>query len=259
MSGEPLVRFVRDEVFPFFAEVADDLGASFMTRRPARDRRADRADPGGRPGQWPGARPRGRRHQGRPVRARAAPDQAGRRAGPVPHARGTSSAPSSPWSTRRRARRSTTRRRARRASWSPPTTTSGSPTPRRAGIEEVEVDGKPLRRGAGDRLSDREWDRLRHGTFFGNDVDPKMVQPRHHEPDAARPARRAHPAPERAHDHARPRPSAPSWACRSTATTWCSRTRPSRAGSTRTASSRRCGSARPRPPSCSSSSTCSTA
>src|SRR3954451_22874771 len=29
------------------------------------------------------------------------------------------------------------------------------------GVEEVEVDGKPLRRGAGDRLSDREWDRLR--------------------------------------------------------------------------------------------------
>src|SRR4051794_16014044 len=30
MSGESLVRFVRDEVFPFFGAVADDLGASFM-------------------------------------------------------------------------------------------------------------------------------------------------------------------------------------------------------------------------------------
>jgi type I restriction enzyme M protein len=44
-----------------------------------------------------------------------------------------------------------------------------------SGTFEADLDGKRLRRGWGDRLGDRDWDRLRHGTFFGNDVDPKMV------------------------------------------------------------------------------------
>ena len=43
------------------------------------------------------------------------------------------------------------------------------------GVETVELDGKPLTRGQGDRLSDRQWRKLQTKTFYGNDVDPKMV------------------------------------------------------------------------------------
>jgi type I restriction enzyme M protein len=32
MSSEQLVRFVRDEVFPFFAQIGDDFGMSFMAQ-----------------------------------------------------------------------------------------------------------------------------------------------------------------------------------------------------------------------------------
>jgi type I restriction enzyme M protein len=44
-----------------------------------------------------------------------------------------------------------------------------------AAIEEVEIDGKPRRRGHGDRLNDAQWRKLQTATFHGNDVDPKMV------------------------------------------------------------------------------------
>lgn len=44
------------------------------------------------------------------------------------------------------------------------------------GIEETEVDGKPLKRGIGDRLSDKQIAKLRNATFYGNDVDPNMVR-----------------------------------------------------------------------------------
>ncbi len=44
------------------------------------------------------------------------------------------------------------------------------------GIEEVEVDGKKIRRGHGDALSQPKWQQLQESTFFGNDVDPKMVR-----------------------------------------------------------------------------------
>ncbi|WP_298266771.1 N-6 DNA methylase [Geobacter sp.] len=43
-------------------------------------------------------------------------------------------------------------------------------------VDEVELDGKPLRRGAGDMLSAAKWDILAHRTFYGSDVDPKMVR-----------------------------------------------------------------------------------
>ncbi|MCA8162050.1 HsdM family class I SAM-dependent methyltransferase [Burkholderia cepacia] len=42
-------------------------------------------------------------------------------------------------------------------------------------VETVEVDGKNQRRGAGDRLSIAQNTALQNATFFGNDVDPKMV------------------------------------------------------------------------------------
>ncbi|MEZ5587451.1 MAG: class I SAM-dependent DNA methyltransferase [Sedimenticolaceae bacterium] len=42
-------------------------------------------------------------------------------------------------------------------------------------VEEVELDGKPIRRGHGDQLSAAKWEVLANQTFYGNDVDPKMV------------------------------------------------------------------------------------
>jgi type I restriction enzyme M protein len=41
--------------------------------------------------------------------------------------------------------------------------------------EEVELDGKQIKRGHGDKLSTAKWDILGNRTFYGNDVDPKMV------------------------------------------------------------------------------------
>lgn len=43
-------------------------------------------------------------------------------------------------------------------------------------IEQVEVDGKLVPRGPGDMLSAAKWEVLAHNTFYGNDVDPKMVR-----------------------------------------------------------------------------------
>jgi type I restriction enzyme M protein len=45
-----------------------------------------------------------------------------------------------------------------------------------AAIEESEVDGKTIRRGLGDRLNAREVDLLHTGTFYGNDTDTRMVR-----------------------------------------------------------------------------------
>lgn len=43
-------------------------------------------------------------------------------------------------------------------------------------IQEVEIDGKLQRRGLGDKLSGTQVSALQTTTFFGNDVDPKMVR-----------------------------------------------------------------------------------
>lgn len=43
-------------------------------------------------------------------------------------------------------------------------------------IVEAEADGKLLRRGLGDKLTDEELAILQDKTFYGNDVDPKMVR-----------------------------------------------------------------------------------
>lgn len=45
-----------------------------------------------------------------------------------------------------------------------------------AGIDTVELDGKLVQRGWGDQLSAPMNALLANGTFFGNDVDPKMVR-----------------------------------------------------------------------------------
>ncbi len=44
-----------------------------------------------------------------------------------------------------------------------------------AHVEEVEQDGKRIRRGHGERLTSAQWNVLNNATFYGNDVDPKMV------------------------------------------------------------------------------------
>jgi type I restriction enzyme M protein len=44
-----------------------------------------------------------------------------------------------------------------------------------AHVEEVEQDGKRIRRGHGERLTTAQWNVLNNATFYGNDVDPKMV------------------------------------------------------------------------------------
>lgn len=45
-----------------------------------------------------------------------------------------------------------------------------------AATQRVEMDGKVQARGLGDRLSTRQTSALQNQTFFGNDVDPKMVR-----------------------------------------------------------------------------------
>ena len=45
-----------------------------------------------------------------------------------------------------------------------------------SGIVTAELDGKPQRRGLGDKLSAAQVSALNSATFFGNDVDPKMVR-----------------------------------------------------------------------------------
>jgi type I restriction enzyme M protein len=43
-------------------------------------------------------------------------------------------------------------------------------------IQEVDIDGKMQRRGLGDKLSSAQVSALQTATFFGNDVDPKMIR-----------------------------------------------------------------------------------
>jgi len=44
------------------------------------------------------------------------------------------------------------------------------------GVQEVELDGKMVRRGWGDKLSAAMTNKIQNATFYGNDVDPKMVR-----------------------------------------------------------------------------------
>jgi type I restriction enzyme M protein len=175
LSGEPLVRFVRDEIFPFFAEVAGNGAVNFMHgARLSIDEptvltqvvtlvdglRLDRADAdtkgdlfehvlkqikqAGELGQF-----RTPRHIIRAIVEIVDPkigetiyDPAAGTAGflvaAYNHIRLTNSSPGA--------------------------------------IQEVEIDGKMQRRGLGDKLSIAQVSALQNKTFFGNDVDPKMVR-----------------------------------------------------------------------------------
>ncbi|MHB1233631.1 MAG: HsdM family class I SAM-dependent methyltransferase [Burkholderiales bacterium] len=174
MSGENLVRFVRDEVFPFYAEMAERYAVNFMegSRLGIDDPtvltqvinlvdelRLDQADAdtkgdlfehvlkqisqAGELGQF-----RTPRHIIRAIVQMIAPqigetiyDPAAGTAGflvaAYDHIRLQNSSPNA--------------------------------------IEEVELDGKKIQRGHGDKLSAAKWDILGNRTFYGNDVDLKMV------------------------------------------------------------------------------------
>jgi type I restriction enzyme M protein len=174
LSGENLVRFVRDEVFPFYAEVAERSAVNFMDgARLAIDEptvltqvvnkvdelRLDQADAdtkgdlfehvlkqirqAGELGQF-----RTPRHIIRAMVAMLDPkigetvyDPAAGTAGFLV------------------------------AAYNYIRLQNSSPN----AIEEVEVDGKRQCRGHGDRLSSKNWEVLQNRTFYGNDVDAKMV------------------------------------------------------------------------------------
>lgn len=175
MAGETLVRWVRDEVFPFFTEVAERSAMNFMTgARLGIDEptvltqviglidklRLDEADSdtkgdlfeyvlkqvkqAGELGQF-----RTPRHIIRAIVEMVDPkvtetiyDPAAGTAGflvaAYNHIRLANSSPS--------------------------------------GIFEAELDGKQVRRGWGDKLSAPMTSKLSNATFYGNDVDPKMVR-----------------------------------------------------------------------------------
>ena len=175
MAGEPLVRFVRDEVFPFYAEVAERSAMNFMDgarlsideptvltqvvslidqlrlEEQDADTKGDlfehvlkQIKQAGELGQF-----RTPRHIIRAIVEMIDPqvgetiyDPAAGTAGflvaAYNHIRLANSSPS--------------------------------------GTQEVEVDGKVQRRGWGDRRTDAQNARLQNGTFYGNDVDPAQVR-----------------------------------------------------------------------------------
>lgn len=175
LSGEPLVRFVRDEVFPFFAEVAERSAFNFMNgARLSIDEptvltqvvnlvdslRLDQADAdtkgdlfehvlrqikqAGELGQF-----RTPRHV-----IRAIVEMLDPRIGETIYdpAAGTAGFLAAAYNHIRLA--------------------NSSPS----GISETEADGKLQKRGIGDRLSAAQVSVLQNSTFYGNDVDPKMVR-----------------------------------------------------------------------------------
>ncbi|WP_186114498.1 class I SAM-dependent DNA methyltransferase [Burkholderia gladioli] len=175
LSGEPLVRFVRDEVFAFFAELAGDsavnfmYGARLMIDEPTvltqvvtliDGLRLDRADAdtkgdlfehvlrqikqAGELGQF-----RTPRHIIRAIVEMIDPQVGESIYDP---AAGTAGFLVAAYNHIRLA--------------------NSSP----GAIQSVEIDGKMQRRGLGDRLSASQLSALQNRTFYGNDVDPKMVR-----------------------------------------------------------------------------------
>jgi type I restriction enzyme M protein len=175
LSGEALVRFVRDEVFPFFAELGEKAAHNFMSgARLTIDEptvltqvvnlvdglRLDQSDAdtkgdlfehvlrqikqAGELGQF-----RTPRHV-----IRAIVEMIDPKVGETVYdpAAGTAGFLVAAYNHMRLA--------------------NSSPT----AIQEVEIDGKIQRRGLGDKLSAAQVSALQTATFFGNDVDPKMVR-----------------------------------------------------------------------------------
>ncbi len=76
---------------------------------------------------------------------------------------------------------------------------NSSPT----GIHDAEIDGKTQRRGIGDRLSAAQNSTLQSKAFYGNDVDPQMVRLATMNLTSAGPPERADSVAERTDQHAR--------------------------------------------------------
>lgn len=175
LNGEPLVRFVRDEVFPFFAEVAERSAVNFMNgARLSIDEptvltqvvnlvdglRLDQADvdtkgdlfehvlrqikQAGELGQF-----RTPRHIIRAIVEMIDPKIGETIYDP---AAGTAGFLVAAYNHIRLANSSS------------------------SGIHEDDVEGKRQKRGIGDKLSAAQVSVLQNSTFYGNDVDPKMVR-----------------------------------------------------------------------------------
>lgn len=175
LSGESLVRFVRDEVFPFYADVAESAATNFMDgARLSIDEptvltqvvtlidrlHLDQADADSKGDLFEHVlkqiKQAGELGQFRTPRhiIRATAEMVDPKIGETVYdpAAGTAGFLVAAYNHIRLA--------------------NSSP----AGIEEIEVDGKLQRRGHGDQLSAAQWTKLQNATFYGNDVDPKMVR-----------------------------------------------------------------------------------
>ena len=175
LSGDNLVRFVRDEVFPFFADVAADSAVNFMdgARLGIDDPavlsklvtdvdglRLDEADADTKGDLFEHVlrqiKQAGELGQFRTPRhiIRAIVEMVNPQIGETVYdpAAGTAGFLAAAYNHIRLANSS------------------------EAAIETVESDGKPQRRGLGDRLNQAQQSQLANRTFYGNDVDPKMVR-----------------------------------------------------------------------------------
>ncbi|MET4030127.1 MULTISPECIES: N-6 DNA methylase [unclassified Bradyrhizobium] len=174
MSGEQLVTFVRDEVFPFFAAVGDQFGMSYMAQaRLAVDEptvltqvvtlvnelRLEQADPDSKGDLFEHVlrqiKQAGELGQFRTPRhiIRAIVDLVDPKIGETVYdpAAGTAGFLVAAYEHVRLVNSSSN------------------------GREVTELEGKRFERGLGDKLSANQWRKLQTETFYGNDVDPKMV------------------------------------------------------------------------------------
>lgn len=175
LSGEPLVRFLRDEVFPFFTEVAGGSAVNFMHgARLVIDEptvltqvvtlvdglRLDRSDADTKGDLFEHVlrqiRQAGELGQFRTPRhvIRAIVEMVDPKVGETVYdpAAGTAGFLVAAYNHMRLA--------------------NSSP----GAIQQVEIDGKTQVRGLGDKLTSAQLSAIQSKTFFGNDVDPKMIR-----------------------------------------------------------------------------------
>ncbi len=174
MSGEQLVTFVRDEVFPFFATIGDAFGMSFMAQARlsideptvltqivtlVNELRLEQADPDTKGDLFEHVlrqiKQAGELGQFRTPRhiIRAIVDLVDPKIGETVYdpAAGTAGFLVAAYEHIRLANSSAN------------------------GRDVAELEGKTFERGYGDRLNAAQWRKLQTATFYGNDVDPKMV------------------------------------------------------------------------------------
>jgi type I restriction enzyme M protein len=173
-SGEQLVRWVRDEVFPFFAGIGDQYGMSFMVQARlvideptvltqvvtlVNELRLEQADPDSKGDLFEHVlrqiKQAGELGQFRTPRhiIRAIVDLVDPKIGETVYdpAAGTAGFLVGAYEHIRLANSSAN------------------------GREAVQFEGKTFERGVGDKLNHAQWRQLQTATFYGNDVDPKMV------------------------------------------------------------------------------------